>query len=115
MDDYKVRWGETFDFLVEVSDDSGAVSATLWIAEDTDTYPIITKTDVFTDNVADLSVPADEMEINLGDYHYEFAITYDDGRVAKFPSCNSDCDDCDDTCELPTLTVCDSLENGNSS
>lgn len=112
MEDLLTDWGETFDFLVEADEDSGAESADLLIA-DADGLIVITKSDTFTDGIADLSVPADEMEIEPGDYNYQVNITYEDGRIKKFP--NGEDQDCDDGCQLVTLTVCETVDTEEGS
>ena len=99
MDNITTSWGETLPFTVEAED---AQEATLYIGDIS--TPVVTITNTFVGNVADLSVAANLMEIDPKDYKYQFSILYNNGDLRKFP--DSSCEDC----ELPTLTVCPTID-----
>ena len=99
MDNITTSWGETLPFTVEAED---AQEATFYIGDIS--TPVVTITNTFVGNVADLSVAANMMEIEPKDYKYQFSILYNNGDLRKFP--DSSCEGC----ELPTLTVCPTID-----
>lgn len=99
MENITTSWGETLPITVEAED---ATSAVLYIGEIS--TPIVTVTDTFTDGSADLTVSAMEMEIEPDTYMYQIVITYDNGDIRKYP--DASCEDCD----LPTITVCATID-----
>lgn len=98
-----VRWGATLPLTI-TNDESGADTATITISKD-DAIEF-TKTVSFTDLEADLTLDADETQLDPGIYDYMITIVYDDGTIEKYP----DIDGCSD-CSLPTLEVCDTNDN----
>lgn len=106
MKNFRVRQGATLPISVEATD---ATSATL-TAVGTETTETITKTNTFTDGVADVSLdPADTLVEDT--YDYMITVTYDNGTVAKFPDANCEGDDC----SFPTITICEALDIPESS
>lgn len=101
-EDMSVRWGETLPLTL--TDDEGADTATITISQDNDL--VLTKTASFVDGVADLTLTAEQMEINTGIYSYMYTVVYDDGAILKYPDVN-ECTEC----ELPTIEVCEANDN----
>ena len=99
MENITTSWGETLPLTVEAED---ANTATLYIGEVSNAVVIVNA--VFVDGSADLTVDADEMEITPDTYSYQIVIEYDDGTIRKYP--DSSCEDC----ELPTITVCATID-----
>lgn len=99
MEDIKTSWGETLPMTIE-SDD--ATSATLYIGEVGDA--VIAQSASFVEGIADVSVSAEDMEIEPMEYQYQIVVQYDNGDIRKFP--DSNCDDC----TLPTVTVCATID-----
>lgn len=99
MENITTSWGETLPLTVEAED---ATSATLYIGETGDIQ--VTQTATFVDGSADLTVDATDMEITPDTYKYQIVIEYDNGDVRKYP--DTSCEDC----ELPTITVCETLD-----
>lgn len=99
MDSMTVRKGATLPLTI-TNDEDGAVSVLLTISQNNVIYK--SKTASFVDNEADLTLTPSDTNLPLGDYDYMYTVTYDDGAVEKYP----DTDTCD-SCELPTLTICE--------
>jgi len=99
MENINTSWGETLPLTVEAED---ADNATLYIGETGNI--VIEQTASFVDGSADLTVTATDMEITPDTYSYQIVIEYDDGTIRKYP--DASCEDC----ELPTITVCETLD-----
>jgi hypothetical protein len=99
MEDIRTSWGETLPFGIYAEN---GVSATLNIGEIGDI--VVSSTSPFDDGFADLTVDAFTMEIPVGDYSYQVVVEYDNGDIRKYP--DASCEDC----ELPTITVCPSID-----
>ena len=99
MENITTSWGKTLPMTVEAKD---ADSATLYIGEVGDIE--VEQTVAFVDGSADLTVSATDMEIAPDTYSYQIVIVYDNGDVFAYP--DSECEDC----ELPTITVCETLD-----
>lgn len=103
MDKLSVRWGATLPLLL-TNDEEGADTATITISLDDSI--VLDKTINFDGLEADLTLTAEEMEIDPAEYNYMITIVYDDGVIEKYP----DTENCTD-CELPILEVCDTNDN----
>jgi len=79
----KTRYGASVDIQVSLDDDE-AVSASLYVGLESDT-PVITKTALFSEDVADLSLLPAETQVPLNTYKYQINVVYNDGRIRKFP------------------------------
>lgn len=99
MEDIRTSWGETVPITIQAED---ATSATLYIGEISN--PLVTVTNVFTDGAADISAPAEDMEIPVGNYSYQVKLVFDSGDIRYFP--DSSCEEC----SLPTITVCPTID-----
>jgi hypothetical protein len=103
MENEQFREGETIEFTATDKDDGSADTFTLTISQD----GVILKTaqDNFTpvDGVPTATAKVTDNDLPIGVYDYMFTTTWTDGFIAKSP----DVDECDDECELPTLTICD--------
>ena len=102
MNDMNVRWGATLPLTL--TNDEEADTATITISQDD--VIVLTKSASFVDLEADLTLTAEETELDPGVYDYMITIEYADGTIEKYP----DIEGCDD-CTLPTLTVCDTNDN----
>lgn len=100
MDNITTRWGETLPITWE-NDEEGAETATITITEKETGTLVFTKTVDFVGLVADLTLTADETQMEVGKYDYMITLDYTDGTVEKYPDVNQ-CSDCD----LPTFEVC---------
>jgi hypothetical protein len=99
MESITTSWGETLPLTVEAED---ANNATLYIGEVGNI--VIEQTAAFIDGSADLTVTAIDMEIPPDTYSYQIVIEYDNGDIRKYP--DASCEDC----ELPTITVCATID-----
>lgn len=99
MENITTSWGETLPLTVEAED---ADTATLYIGETGDI--VIEQSAAFVDGSADLTISAEEMEIAPDTYNYQIVIEYTNGDIRKYP--DASCEDC----ELPTITVCATLD-----
>lgn len=99
MEDIRTSWGETLPMTIEAED---ATSATLYIGLISD--PIVTVTNTFTGGAADISAPAEDMEIPVGDYFYQVKVEFNNGDIRYFP--DSSCEEC----TLPIVTVCPTID-----
>lgn len=97
----KYYWGESIDATVETKIEDEATTATLIIG----TNPQIVKTASFSDGIADVSIDAEDTEVNPGTYEYQLIIHWADGEVKKYP----DVLECS-TCTLPKITILPSLD-----
>lgn len=102
MDDMNVRWGATLPLTL--TNDEEASTATITISQDD--VIVLTKTASFVELEADLTLTAEEMELDPGTYDYMITVEYADGTIEKYP----DVEGCSD-CSLPTLEVCDTNDN----
>lgn len=107
MNSFKVKSGARFDFAIE-TDDSEAISATLVMADDQGN--IYDFTEPFTDNLAYFGDREDITTLPGGVYEYQINENHATGLPDKFP----DPDKCSDDCEYPTITICESLDEGTS-
>lgn len=103
--DLSVRWGATLPLTV--TNDEEADTATLTVSKDD--VVVLTKSAAFVDLTADLTLTAQDTEIDPGVYNYMLTVEYSDGTIEKFPDA-ANCTDCD----LPTLEVCDTNDNEGS-
>ncbi len=102
MNNMTVRWGATLPLTL--TNDEEADTATITIS--LDDVIVVTKTASFVDLKADLTLTAEDTEINPGTYEYMITVEYADGTIEKYP----DVEGCSD-CDLPTLEVCDTNDN----
>ncbi len=104
MENFSVRYGESFDFSVE-TDDLTATTVTFYVGLEGET-PLITVPANFVDGVAWISATKDDTKIPLGDYKYQLTVEYDDPTKAhKYPS--------DEDCEangLPNFYIKEALD-----
>jgi hypothetical protein len=111
MDDIKIRRGETLEMTVTADDDT-ADTLNLIVAASDGTV-IINETENFStvdgDRVA--VIRTDDTDHEEAEYEYMLTITYSDGVVDKMPD-PANCEDED--CDLPTLTICKTLDSGVS-
>lgn len=105
MKPIKVRYGASLVLTAETEDDK-AVSATLYVGEE-GKLPVITKTALFENMIADLSLAPEDTEVQLGSYKYQVDVTYSDGRLDKFPSPTN----CLVYKDLPDFSVHESLSD----
>lgn len=105
-DNITIRQGETLELYVQI-DDPQAHLVKLLVAKP-DLPPIITEIAYFTtlNGVRSAMITSDNTDHPIGDYEYMFVIIYTDDVVEKLP--DSDC--CDDECDLPTFTICKTID-----
>lgn len=104
MNSIEIRWGSSKNLII-TRDDPSSVSAT-FIVGLVDSPPVIEKTALFVDNVADVSLDSADTMVTVGTYKYQVNVLLDDGNIKKFPEATS----CDDG-ELPDFIVYESLDN----
>ncbi len=106
MDDIKIDKGERLDLLVE---DAESATVTIFVGEDADSTPVITKSATFTDGVATIELLFADTNIPVGDYVYQIRLFDDEGEYF-----NLDRDECDEgDCTLGAFTVCASIQEGS--
>lgn len=110
MEDINIRRGETLEITI-IADDISATTVKLTVAE-TDGTVVLTQTENFATDDGDriATIKTNDTDIPEATYEYMLTITYDDGTVEKLP----DVSDCEDNCDLPTLTICKALDDGVS-
>lgn len=108
MENLSIHQGETLNLLLQ---DTDAITATITIALDTSSSPIVSpQTVTFADGEATISYSdADTLNIPTNTYMYMLSVEYDTGTEI-YPDASS----CDGDCTFPTLTVCASLNAGIS-
>lgn len=105
MDTISIRYGEDVTLPLDASNTS-AVSADLFIGKPGEAY-VLSKNITLTLGVGVFELDSTDTSLPLGTYNYQINVTDDDGFVSKFPSPNSDCDDCG----FPEFIVCESLDS----
>lgn len=105
MNPIKVRYGASLILTVE-TEDTTAVSATLYVGEEGQ-LPVITKTALFDNLIADVSLNPEDTEVPLGKYKYQIDVIYSDGRIDKFPNPKN----CLQTKDLPDFSIHESLSD----
>lgn len=105
MDTISIRYGEDVTLPIDASNAS-AVSAALFVGLPGEAY-VFTKTAALTDGVGVFELDSDDTSIPLGTYNYQINVTDDDGDVKKYPSPDSDCEDCG----FPEFIVCEALDS----
>lgn len=105
--DISIRQGETLILNVTI-DDLTADTVQLLVSNSNDEV-VIDETDSFAtedgERVAQLL--SNDTDLPLGDYTYMLKITYSDGTIEIMPEAY----ECEDDCELPTLTICEAIES----
>lgn len=107
MKTFKVRYGESFDFTIELADNT-AETATFYVGMEGE-EPLIEATGTFTNGVAVIEVPANDTKIPLNTYKYQITVTLSGGKVHKYPT--------DEECEengLPNFIVLEALDETES-
>ena len=99
MENLSIRRGSTLELPVE-ADDESALSVR-FLATDDEGETVFDITEQFVNGKATLV--DDDTFVPLGSYEFTLTVTYSDG-IDVLP----DPDNCDDECELPTITVCKS-------
>lgn len=102
MQDIAVRYGASVPLSITIDDDT-ATEATLYVGFEGGS-PIIAKTGLFIDGLADLSLAPSDTAIPLNKYSYQINVLYANGNVDKFPSPEA----CDGG--LPNFTVLEALD-----
>lgn len=111
MKNLSVRRGETLTLTVEFSD-TGLSSARFTARAAPGSAIVLEEEQPFVSGVATIEFTSSEtLAVPTGDYVYQIAVEYTDGAQEIYPD-TSGCEG--DECELPTLTVCASLEPGVS-
>jgi hypothetical protein len=104
MNNMKVRSGGRLSFNI-TRGDSTAVSAT-FIMQHQDTDIFISVTEAYnSEGIAAFELGSPETDV-VGVYDYQVNENYATGSPDIYP----DISGCDDDCELPTVTVCESLQ-----
>lgn len=107
MNNITIRWGSSKNLTV-TRDADNEVSATLLVGN-LNEPPLIEKTALFVENIADISLDTLDTQIPVATYKYQINVTLDDGNIKKFPEPSS----CSDG-ELPEFIVYEALDNGVS-
>lgn len=103
MENESFREGATIEFTL-TDTDLTADSATLTISNDAgDILKTETANYTTVDGIRVATVRVADNDLLIGVYDYMFSVEYTDGFIAKIPDPN----ECEDECELPTLTICD--------
>lgn len=98
-------WQNAQTQLEVTQGDPDSVSATIiMVLVDSSVSLTVTKTAVFVDGLADLSLDATDTAV-VGVYEYQILENFSGDDPLVYP----DPDNCDDGCELPTITICESL------
>lgn len=102
-----VSYGESLRLVTEITADlTDLESLTLYIGKGGDTLPSLTLTAVITADKA--TIYAQTIELEIGEYLYQYKAVYKDGSIDKFPEI-----DCCNT-ELPKFIVTDSIDDVES-
>lgn len=107
MKTFKVRYGESKDFTIEL-EDTTAQTVTFYVGNEGE-EPLITVPANFVDGVAVIEMSADDTKIPLGEYKYQLTVTLEGGKKHKYPT--------DEECEengLPDFIVLEALDETES-
>lgn len=106
IDNINIRYGASLKLTATLDSDMvGLTSLTFFISIEGDVLPILSIPAVINGNEA--IVYEQELKLPLGEYKYQYTAVYNDGFIEKYPS-PDEC--CGGDCELPTLTVLESLD-----
>lgn len=85
-----IIYGESYDATIEC-DDTTATTAVFYVGKAGE-MPEIEKSVPLTEGQGQLELAPLDTRIPLGIYNYMIKVTYEDGKVKKFP--RPDCNDC---------------------
>ena len=101
MDDIKIRQGSRFTFIVQ-REDENAVSATFIFSDGTIIHSKTVAYDVNGNAYFEIGSPDTDV---VGVYEYQVNENFASGSPDIYPNI----DGCDGDCDLPKLTICESL------
>lgn len=84
METYKIRYGESFDFTVVLSDET-ALTATFLVGKEGQ-VPEINISAPFVDGEATIEVAPEDTMIPLGEYKYQITVELEGNKVHKYPT-----------------------------
>lgn len=104
--DIKIRQGETLEITFTADDDTA--DTIQLIAKNDDQGEIINETANFStiEGKRIATITTNDTVHPVDDYEYMLVIEYNDGFIEKLP----DAADCEDDCDLPTLSICEAID-----
>lgn len=117
MNDETIWQGSTYESTITDTElTADTVQLTLKNTE-TDYIIPVDLVDFETQEVKGVDVRIATIYVNdtdvVGDYSILYTVNYTDGTTAKFPAPKDECEGED--CDLPTLTICEAIDEGSSS
>lgn len=106
MDKLSVRRGATLPITLTLDEENALTAELIVKVSADDVSPVFTVIDDVVNMEADLTISAEQSDIEPGDYLYQITVTYADGHIEKYPE-TADCD-CDE--DFPQLTILESLD-----